>query len=109
MLAGLERTGVSFEPLSKFPAVARDIALVVPEELLWAEIEAAVKELPELVERIECASIYRGKQIPAGMKSVAFSILYRHPEKSLTDEEANELRDQMVSHLTSKFEGASLR
>ncbi|MFW5857477.1 MAG: hypothetical protein ACOCX4_06340, partial [Planctomycetota bacterium] len=108
-LAALPRMRRFFRPLPRFPAVERDIALVVPEPVRWAEIEAAVREQPDLVESVDFASVYRGKQIPAGKKSVAFAIRYRHPERSLTDEEANDLRDRMVQHLTGRIEDASLR
>lgn len=73
------------------------------------KLKKAVLKKPEMIEHVEFASCYRGKQLKGGMKSMAFSIHYRNPEKSFTDEEANELRDNMVNHLTSTFAGSSIR
>lgn len=100
---------IKFKDLPKFPGITRDIALVVKEDVRWKDIEERVMEKPQLIEKVEFASCYRGKQIGPGMKSMAFSIFYRNPERSFTDEEANALRDNMVKHLTGKFEGSSIR
>ena len=105
----LERADKSFRPLPRFPGVERDVALVVPESVRWADVEAAVRALPDRVEGVELASIYRGEQVPPGTKSVALRVLYRDLERSLTDEEANALRDRMVEHLTSVLPDARLR
>jgi phenylalanyl-tRNA synthetase beta chain len=108
-IADLPRRGRLFRPLPRFPGVVRDIALVVPEAVRWADVESAVQELPDQIEAVEFQSVYRGKQVGPGRKSIAFSILYRHPERSLTDEEANALRDRMIEHLTTRIEGSELR
>jgi phenylalanyl-tRNA synthetase beta chain len=107
--AAAPQAGRFFRPLPRFPAVERDIALVVPESVRWGEIEAAVWEASELAESVAFASLYRGKPVPGGKKSVAFTVTYRHPERSLTDEEANKLRDDLVAHLTQTFPDAALR
>ncbi|MHC4884102.1 MAG: phenylalanine--tRNA ligase subunit beta [Planctomycetota bacterium] len=108
-VAALPRLNKSFVDLPRFPAVGRDIALVVPETVQWAEIEAAAKELEEYVESIEFASVFRGKQIAKGRKSMAFSIRYRHPDRSFTDEEVNALRDSMVEHLLKRIPDSERR
>ncbi len=108
-LANRGEVEFKFKALPKFPGIVRDISLVVNENTKWSEIESTIMEKPEFIEKVEFASCYRGKQIPNGMKSMAFSIYYRNPEKSFRDEEANSLRDIMVSHLTGKFEGSTIR
>lgn len=98
-----------FQPLSRFPATDRDIALMVPENITWAQIESIARSVPDLIESIQLVDCYRGKQIPQGTKSMALRVVYRAEDRSLTDEEANALRDAMVSRLTTGISGASLR
>lgn len=98
-----------FVPLPRVPGVRRDINLVVPETVTWAAMEAAITSHAEGVERYQFESVYRGKGVPAGKKAVAFSVLYRAADRSLTDEDANGMRDRLVAHLTTALPEASLR
>jgi len=108
-LIALPRRTRLFQPLPRFPAVRRDIALVVPEAVRWNQIEAEVSSKPDRIERVEVQSVYRGKGLRPGEKSVAFAIVYRAADRSLTDAEANALRDGLVEHLTAAIPGARLR
>ncbi|BCO09538.1 phenylalanine--tRNA ligase beta subunit [Desulfolithobacter dissulfuricans] len=105
-LCGLPRAEKSFKPLPKFPAVKRDIALVVPEEVeagkLLEEIHA---HKAELVEHADIFDVYRGKPIEPGMKSVALTVTYRSAEKTLDDETVDRFHDKIVSSLMSRFGG----
>lgn len=98
-----------FEPLPRVPGVRRDINLVVPETVTWAMMEAAIASHDEGVEHCHFESVYRGKGVPSGKKAVAFSVLYRAADRSLTDEDANGMRDRLVAHLTTALPEASLR
>ncbi|WP_457574335.1 phenylalanine--tRNA ligase subunit beta [Desulfolithobacter sp.] len=105
-LCSLPRAEKSFKPLPKFPAVKRDIALVVPEEVkagkLLEEIHA---HKAELVEHADIFDVYRGKPIEPGMKSVALTVTYRSAEKTLDDETVDRFHDKIVSSLMSRFGG----
>ncbi len=99
----------AFSPLPKFPPVDRDIAVVVDETLLSQEIINQIKEAGgSLVEEVVLFDVYTGKQIQSGMKSLAYSIRYRSPEKTLTDEEVEEIHQKVISQLERNF-GAALR
>jgi len=61
-----------------------------------------------MVEKVKLFDVYKGKQIPEGKKSIAYSILYRLENKTLTDEEVNKVHDKIVRTLENKV-GAQLR
>lgn len=98
-----------YTSLPKYPAVERDIAVVVDEDLFVAEVEKVIKEAGRgFVEKTALFDVYKGPNIPEGKKSVAFSIWYRSYEKTLTDEEVNEVHARIVKALEEKL-GAKLR
>lgn len=98
-----------YTPLPKYPAVERDIAVVIDEDLFVAEVEKVIKETGRgFVEKTALFDVYKGPNIPEGKKSVAFSIWYRSYEKTLTDEEVNEVHARIVKALEEKL-GAKLR
>ncbi len=103
------RTKVTFEPLPKFPAVQRDLALVLSNKIDSDRIIARIKEISgDLAERIELFDVYQGEQVGPGLRSMAFSITYRSKEKTLIDQEVNELQTQLLQKLNSEF-GAAVR
>jgi phenylalanyl-tRNA synthetase beta chain len=98
-----------FSPLPKFPPIDRDIAVVVDEELLSKEIIDQIKKTGgELVEDVILFDVYTGKQIEPGKKSLACSIRYRSPDKTLTDEEVEDIHRKVILQLERSF-GATLR
>ena len=100
---------VKFEPLPKFPAVQRDLALVAPVEVSAQSIMERIKENSgELVERVELFDVYQGDQVPRGMRSLAFSLSYRSKEKTLNDNEVNQVQEQLLKKLCSEY-GATIR
>jgi phenylalanyl-tRNA synthetase beta chain len=100
---------ISFKPIARFPKVLRDMALVANEDMLWQQLRGEIKSLGiELLQRIELFDAYRGKQLPAGKKSIAFSLEFQSSERTLTGEEVDELVRRIALHLADKF-GAELR
>ncbi len=101
-----------YVPLPTQPENARDIAMVVDEGVTWGEVEkfaAAYREpLRDASEAPRFLSAFRGKQLGAGQKSLAFSVVYRHAERSLTDEEVNAAHQRFVDVLLKQFK-ATLR
>lgn len=98
-----------FLPLPKFPPVDRDMAIVVDEEVLSERISEKIKIVGgDLIEEIILFDVYRGKQIPPGKKSLAYSIRYRLKGKTLTDEEVEKIHQKVISGLEESFK-ASLR
>ena len=92
-----------------FPAISQDIAVSVPEDVAAGDLVAAAREAagPELRE-IRVFDVYRGEQVGAGRKSVAFSLAYQSDERTLTEEDATRLRESIVAALADRF-GAELR
>ena len=83
--------------------------MVVDESLLSRVIEDKIRQVGgNLLESIVLFDVYRGKQVPAGKKSLAYSICYRSQEKTLTDGEVDEIHRKVISELETTF-GATLR
>lgn len=96
-------------PLPKYPAVTRDMAMIVDDEVLVQDIEEIiVKQGGKMVESFKLFDVYKGKQIPEGKKSIAYSIVYRVENKTLTDDEVNKVHDKIVRTLENRL-GANLR
>jgi phenylalanyl-tRNA synthetase beta chain len=98
------------QPLSPYPPVGRDLNIVVREAVHWAEVEALVRESGGgMVEAIAYKETYRHpEKVGAGNKSLMFSLQLRSAAGTLTNEEADAVRDRIVNVLASQF-GAALR
>lgn len=98
-----------FQPLSRFPEVYRDSALLVDEDTPANEVlEAANKAKSAEVVEIVLFDVYRGKGVPEGKKSMAIRVRYRSMEKTLTDEEIAALHGKIVKALEKRL-GAEIR
>ena len=98
-----------YKPLPKYPAVTRDIAVLVKEDIMVKQIEDIISySSAELLEDIHLFDVYKGKQTPEGMKSVAYAITFRAEDRTLTDEDVNKVFDKIIINLESKL-GAELR
>lgn len=97
VLAGLPAAG-SIAPLSSFPVAKEDVALVVDETVAAAEVQDALAVgAGELLESIRLFDIYRGDQIPAGKKSLAYALRFRAAGRTLKDVETIAARDAAVA------------
>ncbi|MEW6618443.1 MAG: phenylalanine--tRNA ligase subunit beta [bacterium] len=98
-----------FKPLHRFPAVVRDMAILVKDEIDSSQITKIIEEVGEgLIERIKLFDLYQGDKIPTGYKSLAYSITYRKQEITLTDEEVNERHNKIIIELKNRL-GVELR
>jgi phenylalanyl-tRNA synthetase beta chain len=98
-----------FQPLPQFPAITRDLAIVVAEAVTWAQVaEAVAAARAKDLESLEPVSVYRGKPIPAGRKSVALRLVFRSKQGTLTHEEADAMQAAVLESLKSSL-GAELR
>jgi phenylalanyl-tRNA synthetase beta chain len=98
-----------FSGLPRFPAVARDVAIVVKEDFASDRVVHFVRQWrPELVEDVALFDAYAGAPIPSGRKSLAYSISYRAADRTLTDEEVNALHAELVAALVREL-GVELR
>lgn len=98
-----------FMPLPMYPGISRDISFVIKEGTKLEDIFKAIKENASLLlEQINVVDVYQGKQIPAGLKALTVSILYRSGERTLTEEEVNPIHVLVAKTLIEKF-GAQIR
>lgn len=103
------KTDVKFKELPKYPAVTRDIAMLVDKTVPVADIEEVVKKASgKLLESINLFDVYEGEQIPEGKKSVAYSAVYRALDRSLTGDEVQKVFDKVLKNLENQL-GAQLR
>jgi phenylalanyl-tRNA synthetase beta chain len=103
-----EKKELRFQALPRFPASYRDLAVVVKEEIPAAALIEKIRAASRLARRVSVMDLYRGKQVPDGCRSVAFSIEYRDPEKTLTDSEVAAAHEGIVRALAEQY-GARLR
>ncbi len=95
----------SFRRLPDFPPIRRDVAMVLPETTTHEAILQVVKQAkPANLETVELFDVFRGKNVPAGQKSVAYAFTYRHAERTLTDAEVNAAHEKLVAQLKSKLQ-----
>ncbi len=110
LLEAIDRIGpILARPLPRFPSATRDVAVVVDEQLPAADVAAALREAAgELVEDVSLFDLYRGAPVPAGRKSLAFHVVYRDRESTLTDARVDEAHARLVQAAEARF-GALLR
>lgn len=98
-----------YHPLPKFPASTRDIAVLVDDDVPAAAMQAAIEQAAgAILESARLFDVYKGQGIPAGKKSVAYSLSMRAPDRTLTDEECDKAMKGALAALEKGF-GAVLR
>lgn len=98
-----------YKTLPKYPAVTRDISMLVKDDVIVKDIENIIKDKGgKLVESIKLFDVYKGEQIKDGFKSVAYNISFRSADKTLTDEEIAVPMKKILKELENKL-GAELR
>lgn len=100
---------LSYQAIPRFPSITRDIALVVDKEKTAKELEEVIYEAGgKLLQHAHVFDLYEGEHMEPGKKSIAFSLTYYDPEKTLTDEEVVKVHHQVLEQLKEKT-GAVLR
>src|SRR5262249_10472550 len=103
------RGGVSARVPLRSPPVRQDLAFVVDESVAAGDLVAEAEDAAgEALRELRAFDVYRGEQIGQGKKSIAFAVTFQSRDKTLTDEEAGELRNRIVERLRDAF-GAELR
>jgi phenylalanyl-tRNA synthetase beta chain len=98
-----------FEPISIYPKVARDLAIVVNKEILSdMPTELIYTTGGDSVDSVRLFDVYEGEQVPEGKKSLAYTITYHSATETLTDKAVNALHDKVVKRLNQEL-GAELR
>jgi phenylalanyl-tRNA synthetase beta chain len=95
----------SFKPLPAFPAIRRDVAMIVPEATTHDAVLQIVKRTkPANLETAELFDVFRGKHVPEGQKSVAYAFTYRAVDKTLTDAEVNAAHTKIVEAFKAQLQ-----
>ncbi len=109
LLIALSRVEFEHQPLSNYPVMVEDIAVIVPEETPAAALEAAIRQAGgTLLVNVHLFDIYRGEQLGEGKKSMAYQLTYQAFDRTLTDKDAETIRNRIVRALAREF-GAVLR
>ena len=105
----VRRDKIGFSELPKFPAVRRDLALLLDEKVSYADLRAAAfKQAKKLLKQVGLFDVYRGDKIPAGKKQYALSFVIQDLEKTLTDQDTERVMERLLTTFQTEF-GAQLR
>lgn len=108
-LLPLIQRAIHVRPFSEYPPVKEDIALIVDENIPAGVVEELIRQTGgALLTDVQLFDVYRGKGIPAGKKSLAYSLTFQSPSKTLTDKNTAKLRRKIVARLQREL-GAELR
>ncbi len=103
-LAQAQETQSLFQPYSPYPAVDRDIAFFAPLEISVAEMERVIRQAAgRLLESVELFDEYRGENVPVGQRSLAFRLIYRQGDRTLTDEVVDPVHQKVRQVLEEKL------
>lgn len=99
----------AFEPLSKYPSIRRDLALLVDKTVTYQQVLAVAKQAaPKIVRDIQLFDVYTGENIGSAAKSLALSLILQESSHTLTDQEVEEATAKVIQALTSELD-AKLR
>jgi phenylalanyl-tRNA synthetase beta chain len=94
----------TYQALPRYPAVQRDLALVVPDVVSAGAIEATIREMHlPLLTRVVLFDVYTGDQVGPGRRSLAWSLTFQAPDRTLRDSEVNDLHGRIVKELAERF------
>jgi phenylalanyl-tRNA synthetase beta chain len=98
-----------YEPVSAYPAVREDLALIVDRQIAAAEVAQTLRQVGGfLLKDVELFDVYQGQQIPAGKKSLAYHLTFQSPNKTLSDKDVSKQRMRLIKQLEQRL-GARLR
>jgi phenylalanyl-tRNA synthetase beta chain len=107
-LAELAAAEPKYQPVSRFPGVSRDVAFLLPKDIPAKKAEIVIRQVAGGdLESLSLFDAYEGSPLPQGQRNLAFSLAFRHRERTLTDEEVDEsmerirkgLREQLGAHI----------
>lgn len=108
-LVELSNREAKYKALPKFPAMTRDIAILVKDEVASGDIIGLIEANGKgILESVKLFDVYKGKQIEEGWKSMAYALVFRAADRTLTDEEVNKVFQKILSTLETNVE-AKLR
>ena len=109
LMKAIRNNKISYREISKYPAVSRDLALLLDKQIEFAEIEKiAYATEKKLLKEVKLFDVYEGKNLEAGKKSYAVNFILQDENKTLNDKQIDAIMSKLISNLESKL-GAKLR
>jgi phenylalanyl-tRNA synthetase beta chain len=104
LMLARRNTAKSFKALPAYPAIRRDIAMLLAEGTLHEAVLSVVRQAkPPNLEKVELFDVFRGKNVPEGQKSVAYAFTYRNADRTLTDVEVNAAHGRLIEQLIEQL------
>ncbi|MFA4996383.1 MAG: phenylalanine--tRNA ligase subunit beta [Patescibacteria group bacterium] len=104
----LNQKRINYRPVSKFPAITRDLAFIVDKKIESSAVEETITEISELIARVELFDEFTSDKFGVNKKNIAFHIYLQHPERTMIDKEADDIIKSVIKNIEGKFK-ASLR
>ena len=109
LMKAIKNNTVAYKEISKFPAVKRDLALLIDKKVQFAEIEKIAYETDKkLLKSVELFDVYEGKNLEAGKKSYAVSFMLQDENATLNDKQIDKVMQKLIANLQNKLD-AKLR
>ena len=100
---------VLYTEIAKYPAVSRDLALLIDQSVEFSQIEEIARQTEKkLLKKVELFDVYEGKNLPAGKKSYAVNFILQDAEKTMGDKQIDAIMQKLINNLKQKL-GAELR
>ncbi|PJA83881.1 MAG: phenylalanine--tRNA ligase subunit beta, partial [Candidatus Nealsonbacteria bacterium CG_4_9_14_3_um_filter_37_29] len=94
-----------YQPISRYPAAVRDIAVLVPPEVRVEEVLNKIETAAGILVRdVDLFDIYEGEELPEGKKNLAFHIIYQAKDRTLSSKEIDEIQDKIIKALEEELE-----
>lgn len=108
-MKAVRKSRVSYTEISKYPAVSRDLALLIDKNVEFASIEQiAYQSEKKLLKKVELFDVYEGKNLPAGKKSYAVNFILQDEQKTLNDKQIDAIMQKIIANLKKQL-NAELR
>ena len=109
VMKAIKKNEVLYHDISKYPAVSRDLALLIDKDVQFEQIEQIARQTEKkLLKSVELFDVYEGKNLPEGKKSYAVNFILQDETKTLTDKQIESMMNKLIANLKSKL-GAELR
>ena len=108
-MKAIRKNKVEYTEISKFPAVSRDLALLIDKRVEFAEIEQIARQSErKLLKNVELFDVYEGKNLPEGKKSYAVNFILQDEQKTLNDKQIDAIMQKIIENLKKQLK-AELR
>ena len=109
VMKAIRKNKVEFTDIPKYPAVSRDLALLIDSDVEFEQIEQIARQSEKkLLKKVELFDVYQGKNLPEGKKSYAVNFIIQDEGKTLNDKQIDAIMSKLIHNLKSKL-GAELR